>query len=98
MLQLLPSHECHRNVDCSIMDPKELDEAERHLQYIFQGESSNSEKKELLENRLVKRNSRIAPFCPFFGPKELIRLAGRIKRLVEVNFDLKHPIFWTHAK
>ena len=36
-LRLLPSHECYRNADGSIIDPTELDEAERHLQYLVQG-------------------------------------------------------------
>ena len=89
---MLPSHECYHNADGSIIDPTELDEAERHLHYRDQGESFNAERKDLLENKPVKRSSRIAPFSPFIGPNRLIRLAGRIKRLVEVDFDVKHPI------
>ena len=91
-LRLLPSHERYRNADGSVTDPTELDEAERHLQYLVQGESFNAERKDLLENKPVKRSSRIAPFSPFIGPNRLIRSAGRIKRLVEVDFDVKHPI------
>ena len=91
-LHLLPSHECYRNADGSIIDHTELDEAERHFQYLVQGESFNAERKDLLENKPVKRSSRIAPFSPFIGPNRLIRSAGRIKRLVEVDFDVKHPI------
>ena len=48
--------------------------------------------KNFLENKPVKRSSRIAPFSPFFGPNRLIRSAGCIKRLVEFDFDVKHPI------
>ena len=70
----------------------ELEEAERHLQYLVQGESFNAERNDLLENKPVKRSSRIAPFSPFIGPNSLIRSAGRINRLVEVDFDVKHPI------
>ena len=91
-MRLLPSHECYRNVNGSIIDPTELDEAERHLQYLVQGESFNAERTILLENKPVKRSSRIAPLSPFIGPNRLIRSAGRIKRLVEVDFDVKHPI------
>ena len=91
-LRLLPSHECYRNADGCITDPTELDEAEHHLQYLVQGESFNAERKDLLEDKPVKRSSRIAPFSPFIGPNRLNRSAGRIKRLVEVDFDLKHPI------
>ena len=34
VLRLLPSHESYSTVDGSIADPVELDEAERHLQYL----------------------------------------------------------------
>ena len=88
-LRLFPSHECYRNADGSIIDPTELDEAELHL---VQGESFNAERKDLLENKSVKRSSRIALFSPFIGPNILIRSAGRIKRLIEVDFDVRHPI------
>ena len=89
---MLPSHEFYRNVDGIIIDPTKLDEAERHLQYLVQGEPFTSERKDLLENKHVKRSSRIAPFSTFVGPNGLIRSAGRIKRLVEIDFDVKHPI------
>ena len=38
-LRLLPSHECYRNADGSIVDTTER-EAERHLQYLVQGSHS----------------------------------------------------------
>ena len=60
VLRLLPSHESYRTIDGSIADPVELDEAERHLQYFVQGESFNTERKDLLDNKLVERSSRIA--------------------------------------
>ena len=91
-LRLLPSDEFYRNGDGSIIEPTELDEAERHIQYLVPGESFNAERKDLLENKSVKRSSRIAPFSPFIWPNRLIQSAGRIKRLVEVDFDEKHPI------
>ena len=40
MLRLLPSHGSYRTVDGSIADPVETVEAERHLHYLVQGESS----------------------------------------------------------
>ena len=88
----MPSHEFYRKTDGSIIDPTELDETERHLQYLVQGESFYAVRKVLLENKFIKRSSRIGPFSPFIGPNRLIRSAGRIKRLVEVDFDVKHPI------
>ena len=91
-LRLLPSHEFYRNADSSIIDPTELDKAKRHLQYLVQGESFNAERKDLLENKSFKRSSRIAPFSPLLGPNRLIRSAGRINWMVEVEFDVKHLI------
>ena len=96
-LRLLPSHEFYRNAVGSIIDSTELDEAECHLQYLVQGESFNADRKDFLENKPVKRSSRIAPFSPFIGPNRLMRSAGRIKWLVAVDFDVKHPII-LHAR
>ena len=94
VLRLLPSHESYRTVDGSIADPVELDEpeAERLLQYLVQGESFNTERKDLLDNKSVRKSSRIAQFTPFIGPHGLIRSSGRLRRLVEIDFDTKHPI------
>ena len=91
VLRLLPSHECYRTVDGSIADPAELDEAERHL-YPVQGESFNTERRDLLDNKFVKRSSRIVQFTPFIGPHGLIRSSGRLRRLAEIDFVTKHPI------
>ena len=91
-LRLLASYEFYRNTDGSIIDPTEFDEAERHLQNLVQGESFNAERKDLLESKSVKQSSRIAPFSPFIGPNGPIRSASRIKRPVEVDYDVKHPI------
>ena len=92
VLRLLPKHAGYRNPDGSITDPTELDEAERHLQYLVQGDSFEAERKDLLDNKLVKRSSRIAPHSPFISPNGLIRSSGRIKRLIEVGFNVKYPI------
>ena len=78
MLRLLPSHESYHTVDGSIADPVELDEAERHLQYLVQGESFNTERKDLLENKSVKKSSRIAQLTPFIGPYGLFLSFGRL--------------------
>ena len=92
MFRLLPSHESYHTVDGSIADPVELDEAERHLQYLVQGESFKTERNDLLDNKSVKKTSRFAQFTPFIGPRGLIRSSGRLRRLVEIDFDTKHPI------
>ena len=92
VLHFLPSHESYRTLDGSIADPVELDETERHLQYLVQGESFNTERKDLLDNKSVKKSSHIAQFTPFIGPHGLNRSPGRLRRLVEIDFDTKHPI------
>ena len=92
MLCLLPSHESYRTVDGSVADPVELDEAERHLQYLVQGDSFNTERKDLLDNKSVKKISRIAQFTPLIGPHGLIPSSGQLRRLVQIDFDTKHPI------
>ena len=92
VLRLLPKHAGYRNPDGSITDPTELDEAERHLQYLVKGESFEAERKDLIDNKFVKRSSRIAPHSPFISPNGLIRSSGRLKRLIEVGFNVKHPI------
>ena len=92
MLCFLPSHEIYRTVDGSIADSIELDEVERHLQYLVQGESFNTEGRDLLDNKSVKKSSRIARFTPFIGPHGPIRSSGRLQRLLEIDFDTKHTI------
>ena len=92
VLRLLPKHAGYRSLDGSITDPTELDEAERHLQYLVQGESFDTERKDLLNKESVKRSSRIAPHSPFNSLNGLIRSSGLIKRLIEVGFNVKYPI------
>ena len=92
LLRLLPKHAGYRHFDGSITDRTELDEAERHLQNLVQGETFATERKDLLDNKSVKQSSRIAPHSPFISPKGLIRSSGRIKRLIEVGFNVKYPL------
>ena len=92
MLRLLPSHESYRTIDGSIAAPVEHDEAERHLQYLVQKESVSNERRYFLDNKSVKRSSRIAQFTPFIGPHGLIRSFHRLRRLVEIDFDNEQPI------
>ena len=73
MLRLLPSHGIYRTTDGSIASPVQLDETERHIQYLIHGESFNTEKKDLVDNKSDKRSSRIAQFTPFIVPRGLIR-------------------------
>ena len=91
-LRLLSKHAGYRNHDGCVTDPTELDEAERHLQYLVQGESFDTERRDLLDKKFVKRSSRIAPHSPFLSPNGLIRSSGRIKRLMEIGFNVNCPI------
>ena len=52
-------------------------------------ESFNTERRDLPDNKSYKKSSRIAQFI---GPHGLIRSSGRLRRLVEIDFDTKHPI------
>ena len=92
VLRLFPKHAGYRNLDGSITDPTELDEAERHLQYLVQGESFETERKDLFDNKSVKQSSRIAPHSPFLSPNRLIRSSERIKWLMEFGSNVKYQI------
>ena len=94
MLRFLPSYESYRTVDGSIADPVELDEAECHLQYLVQGESFNTEKRDILENKSIERSSRIAQFTPFIGPHGLIRSFGRLRRQWKLTLTLRILSCW----
>ena len=85
MLRLLPSHKSYRTVYGRIADSVEVDENERHFQYLVQGESLNTERIDLLDNKSVKRSSGIVQFTPFIGPHGLIRSSGRLRRLVAIG-------------
>ena len=58
----------------------------------MQSESFPVEQKLLFDDKQINKKSRIAPFSPFIGPNTLIRSTGRLKRLVEGDYDLKQPI------
>ena len=88
----MPKHAGYRNPDGSITDPTELDEVERHLQYLVQGESFETERKDFLDKKSVKRSSRIAPLSPFLSRNGLICSSGRIKWLMDVGSNVKYPI------
>ena len=66
-------------------------ESNRPAQYIFQGDSFIAERKVLIDIETVLRSIRIAKFSPFIVIHGYIRSSGRIKRLIELRFDTKHP-------
>ena len=92
LLRLLPSHKHFRSSILEITDPSEMDIAEQKLIYLSQGESFPSELKLLRASKVITRNSRIAMYSPFIGPAGILRSTGRISRLINSNFDSKHPI------
>ena len=79
MLRLVQSHESYRIVDGNVADPVERDETECQLQYLVQGESFNTERRDPLDNKFIKRTNPIAQFTHFFGPNGLIRSSGQLR-------------------
>ena len=69
-----------------------MDIAEQKLIYLSQGQTFPSELKLLRSGKVTTRNSRIARYSPFIGPAGILRSTGRISRLVNSDFDSKHPI------
>ena len=92
LLRCLPSHKPFRSSILEITDPSEMDIAEQKLIYLSQGETFPSELKLLRSGKVITRNSRIAKYLPFLGPAGILRSTGRISRLVNSDFDSKHPI------
>ena len=92
LLRWLPSHKHFRSSVKEITDPFEMDIAEKKLIYLSQGETFLSELKLLRSGKVITRNSRIAKYSPFIGSDGILRSTGRISRLVNSDFDSKHPI------
>ena len=92
LLRILPKHASYCTPDRSICNPDELRVAEAKLQFLMQSESFPVEQKLLFDGKQINKKSRIAPFSPFIDPNALIRSTGRLKRLFEADYDLKHPI------
>ena len=92
VFQFLLKHAGYYNLDDNITDPTEIDEAERHLQYLVQGECFETKKKDLLDNKSVKPSNRIAPHLLFSSPNGLLRSSGRAKFSLDGGFNVKTPI------
>ena len=92
MLRVLPSHKHFRTKTLEITDPSQLDIAEQKLIYLAQSESFPAEVKIIQSDKLITKKSRIAKYSPFIGPAGILRSTGRISRLVDTDFDSKHPI------
>ena len=92
MLRMLPSFKQFRGKDLRITDPTELDIAESKLIHLAQVESFPFELKTLTAGKPIKNISKIATYSSFIGPAGIIRFTGRIERLVNTEFDIKHPI------
>ena len=69
-----------------------MDVAEQNLICLSQGETFPSEVKLLRSGKVITRNSWIAKCLPFIGSTGILRSTGRMSRLVDSNFDSKHPI------
>ena len=57
-----------------------------------QRESFHLEIKNLSEGKQLHPKRRIRAYSPFIGASGLMRSTGRVKRLSEITYDVKHPI------
>ena len=88
---MLPSNECNRNADRSIVDPTELDEVVHHHQYLVQG--NNIKLREKISSKTNPLNGVVALLrFHFLLGQSSNPIAERIKRLFENEFGVKHPI------
>ena len=94
LLRLSPKHRHYRTKVKEKTDPVELETAKQRLLLISQKESFEAEYLLLSCDKTFKKSSRsrIAQYALFMGPAFLIRSTGRIRRLVETEYDTKHPI------
>ena len=92
VLRMLPSHKHFCGKDLRITDPTELDIAESKLIHFARMESFPVELKTLTAGKPIENSSKIATYSPFIGPARSIRSTGQIVRLVNTDFDTKHPI------
>ena len=92
MLRILPSHKHFRGKDLRITDPTEPDIAESNLIHLAQMECFPDLLKTLTAGKPIKNSSKIATYSQLIGPTGIIRSTGRIMRLVNTEFDTKHPI------
>ena len=91
-MRLLPRHLAYRSSGNEIVDLEKVIAAERKLQLIIQSEPFPLERQQLAQEKQINKRSRIAVYSPFIGTGGLLRSTGRVKRLAETDFDLKHPI------
>ena len=92
MLRLGSKHRHDRTKVKEITNPIELETAKQRFLLISQKESFEAEYLLLSCDKTVKKSSRIAQYAPFMGLAFLIRSTGQIRRLVETEYDTKHPI------
>ena len=92
LLRWLPSHKHFRSSLLEITDPCEMNIGEQKLVYRSQGETFPSKLKILRPGKVITRYSRIAKYSPFIGPAGILRSTGRISRLANSVFNIKHSI------
>ena len=92
LLRWLPYHKLFRSSIIETTDPCEMDIAEQKFIYLSRGKTFPSELKLLRSGKVITMNSRIAKYSLFIGPAGILRSTGCISRLVNSDFDSKHPI------
>ena len=92
ILRILSKHSHFRTPDRKIVDYSELSLAESKLLSMAQRETFHLEMKNLSEGKQLHPKSRIRAYPPFISASGLMRSTGRVKRLSEITYDVKHPI------
>ena len=92
MLRLSLKHRYYRNEVKEITNPVDLETAKQPLLLISQKEFFEAEYLLRSCDRTDKKSSRIAQYAPSVGPAFLIRSTGRIRHVVETEYDTKQPI------
>jgi DNA-binding transcriptional MerR regulator len=71
---------------------EEVTNARHRLIRWYQQATFSSEITNLEQNKQVSTRSSLAPLCPFLDANHLLRVGGRLRNALTLNFDQKHPI------
>ena len=78
--------------DSLTIDPAEFVRAEVKLLALVQQDCFADEYRALKRGETVSKTSKTRNFTPFLGSDGLMRCTGRLRRLSEAEFGMKHPI------
>ena len=78
--------------DSLTIEPAEFDRAEVKLLVLVQQDCFADEYRALQRGQTVSKTSKTRNLTPFLGSDGLMRCTGRLRRLSEAEFHMKHPI------